>query len=353
MRILIFIALFLAGVAVGWMLRAVDLVPLEEAGVPFELIPDESEVPDFRKMYSKGHLDEIVEFSQGRTEVIQPLVQNSTSQKARMLLEKFMAAHGPYFDGLMSLASLQKQAGEFESSLVLMEKADLLSRTQTEQDSFSDLLLDITNAYAKELLAVENFATLDALYERITLNMPEQAFFFLKLGLLRIRMGNYDAALAPLSQIENHMLYGEEARGLISQTQVDETLGRLEVLPLKSNGIQFVVEALIDRRHRIDLLIDTGAAMTVIDASVLESMGYNLNGKQQGLFSTANGVVEAPVVSIERLSLGSAGTGPMAVGALPLSMPNGIDGLLGMNFLRHYDFRIDQDNKTLQLDSER
>jgi clan AA aspartic protease (TIGR02281 family) len=348
-----FIVLFVLGVAVGWMLRGGDEVFLEEASEPFELVPDESEAPNFREMYSRGELDEIVRLSQGHADVIHILLQNSTAQKARLLLGKFMAVHGPYFHGLMRLANLEKQAGEFESALALMEKADLLSRTQSEQDSFSALLLEITDAYAKELLAVENFAPLDALYQRITLNMPEQAFFFLKLGLLRIRMGNYDAALAPLSQIENHMLYGEEARELISQTQVDETLGSLEILPLKSNGVQFVVEALIDRRHRINLLIDTGAAMTVIDASVLQSMGYNLNGKQQGLFTTAGGVVEAPVVSIEQLALGSAVAGPMAVGALSLSMPGGIDGLLGMNFLRHYDFRIDQDSKTLHLNSER
>lgn len=353
MRILIVIALFVAGVAVGWLLRGLDEFTLEEASLPFELVPDDSDVPNYREMYSRGDLDEIVQLSQGDADVIHPLLQNSRSQRARLLLGKFMAVHGPFFHGLMSLAKLEKQAGEFESALALMEKADLLSRTQAEQDNLSALLLEITDAYAKELLAVENFATLDALYQQITLNMPEQAFFFLKLGLLRIRMGNYDAALAPLSQIENHMLYGEEARELISQTKVDETLGSLEVLPLKSNGIQFVVEALIDGRHRINLLVDTGAAMTVIDANVLQSMGYNLNGKQQGLFSTAGGVVEAPVVSIEQLALGSAVTGPLAVGALLLSMPGGIDGLLGMNFLRHYDFRIDQDNKTLHLNSER
>jgi hypothetical protein len=31
-------------------------------------------------------------------------------------------------------------------------------------------------------------------------------------------------------------------------------------------------------------------------------------------------------------------------------MPGGVVGLLGMNFLRHYDFRIDQNNRTLILD---
>lgn len=347
------IALFVAGVATGWVVRGVNEGQQEVVAVPIEPVHQESAEPDILEMYASGHLDQIVLRSHGDSSLVHKLVQNSTRSKARSLLRKFMAAHGEYFAGLMRLAMIEKVNGEYESALVLMERADLLSSTQGEQDRFSALLLDITDAYAKELLAVENFAKVDELYERITFAMPEQGTFFLKLGLLRIRMGNYDAALAPLSQIENHMLYGEEARELISQTEVEELLGSLEVLPLKSNGNQFVVEAIIDRRYRVNLLIDTGAAMTVVDASVLQSMGYNLNGTQQGLFSTANGVVEAPVVSIEQLALGSASTGPLAVGALSLSMPDGIDGLLGMNFLRHYDFRIDQNNNRLHLDSER
>ena len=40
----------------------------------------------------------------------------------------------------------------------------------------------------------------------------------------------------------------------------------------------------------------------------------------------------------------------LAVGALPVNMPGQVRGLLGMNFLRHFDFKIDQVTHTLHLD---
>ena len=248
---------------------------------------------------------------------------------------------------------METEYGNFDGAVTLMEKAYLLTITPGEERFFFVQLREISDTYEKSLLAVENYDLLDEFYERITFAMPEQAHFFLKLGLLRIRLGNYDAALAPLSQIENHPQFGEKARELISQTEVEELFESLEVLPLKSKGNQFVVEAVIDESRRINLLIDTGAAMTVLDEGLLQALGYNLNGQRQEFFSTANGVVEAPVISIQQLALGDASMGPLSVGALSLSMPGNIDGLLGMNFLRHYDFRIDQDSQELYLNSER
>lgn len=352
-QLAIVIVLIAAGMAAGWVLRGFDEAALPEIVPPGEPVAPGSTTPGISELYARGNMAAVVARSEGDADVIHRLTRNSSAPRARALLLEFMATHGDYYRGLLRLAAIEKDGGKYENALALLERADLLSSTRAEQDRFSDLLLELTDAYAKELLAMQNFTAVDELYERITFAMPEQAHFYLKLGLLRIRLGNYDAALIPLSQIENHMLYGEEARDLISQTEVDESRGSLEILPLKSNGSQFIVEVLVDQRHRINLLIDTGAAMTVIDAAVLESMGYNLNGRQTGLFSTANGVVKAPVVFIEQMALGSASIGPLSIGALSLSMPGGIDGLLGMNFLRHYDFRIDQDRKRLHLNSER
>ena len=55
------------------------------------------------------------------------------------------------------------------------------------------------------------------------------------------------------------------------------------------------------------------------------------------------------MLSFDTLSLGTATTSAITVSALPLAMSNEVDGLLGMNFLRHYNFRIDQDRAVLEL----
>lgn len=219
-----------------------------------------------------------------------------------------------------------------------------------EQDEFRRQLAEFVDIYTRALIAINQFEEVDAFYERLTLSLPQYAEYQLRLGKLRIQMGNDAAALSPLAQISNHERYGAEARELINQVERNAAADIFfESLPLSGGDGQFIVEAMIDGHYPVKLLVDTGAAMTAIDAGVLQMAGYSLDAERQ-YFVTANGVVSAPVVTVGSVSLGLAKLSQLSVGALPLSMPGDVVGLLGMNFLRHYDFRIDQDNRLLILD---
>lgn len=352
-QLLLAIIVFASGMTVGWLLHDFQTETFKTVVDAAPLGSMEVLKPDIQKLYDEGRIQEVVERSRGDTDLVARLVGSSNSVKSQQLLQLMLESYGNSFFILTRLAHITKANDEFEASLAFLSRADLLAKSIVEQEIVSHLLNEITDAYAKVLLATENFQAVDDLYERITYAMPEQAQYHLKLGQLRIRLGNYDHALGPLSQIENHMELGAQARELIAQTEVSEIIGNLEVVPLKGNGNQFIVEAVINDRTHVNLLVDTGAAMTILDQRVVRGMGYNLNGNKPVLFSTANGVVEAPVVSIEQLALGGVSMGPLSVGALPLSMKHGIDGLLGMNFLKRYDFRIDQDRRELHLKSER
>jgi clan AA aspartic protease (TIGR02281 family) len=351
LRLIIIIVVFLVGIAAGWQLRGFDDVHIV-ASIEPEVY--EREVPaDIRTLYAEGKFGTVVRLSGGNAHIIHGLIKDDRSPLVGILVQQFIASYGEYFDGLMVLAVVESRQGNYEAALAHMERADFFATTEQQENKFSLFLIKMTDVYAKDLLVVNDVQGLDALYEQITYSMPEQGIFFLKLGSLRLRLGQYEAAMAPLSQIENHMRYGEEARALIAQTNGEDVLDSLEVLSLETNGIQFIVNAQVDGIHTLRMLIDTGAAMTVVDSSVLATMGYELAGQQRGLFSTVNGVVEAPVISLDQFALGSSSVGPLSVGGLALSLPGSIDGLLGMNFLRHYDFHIDQNAKELHLISER
>lgn len=240
----------------------------------------------------------------------------------------------------------------YEQAFELVLESSLVAITPLEQDEFSRLLAQFVDTYTRALIAINQFQAVDAFYEQLTLALPQFAEYQLQLGKLRIQMGNGYAALAPLAQISNHERYGAEARDLITQVErnvaADAEIA-METLPLTGRDGQFIVAAMIDNRYPVKLLVDTGAAMTAIDSGVLQMAGYDLDAERQ-YFVTANGVVSAPVVTVGAVSLGSARIAELPVGALPLSMPGDVVGLLGMNFLRHYDFRIDQNNNTLILD---
>ena len=98
------------------------------------------------------------------------------------------------------------------------------------------------------------------------------------------------------------------------------------------------------------MLIDTGASLTIFTPAVLEQRGirYQDTGRT-GVFNTANGPVEAPVYTLDSLTVGDWQVNNIEIGVLDLGGSSGVDGLLGMNFLNHFQFFIDQNEDLLRL----
>jgi predicted aspartyl protease len=67
-----------------------------------------------------------------------------------------------------------------------------------------------------------------------------------------------------------------------------------------------------------------------------------------GIFNTANGRISAPIYRLDTLSVGDWQVSDLDVGVLELDDPQ-FDGLLGMNFLGHFQFFIDQNEALLRL----
>jgi predicted aspartyl protease len=65
---------------------------------------------------------------------------------------------------------------------------------------------------------------------------------------------------------------------------------------------------------------------------------------------TPGGVIEAPLYQIEGLAVGREIVWDLTVAIVPLDIGGQlIDGLIGMDVLGKFDFKIDQDNQELQL----
>ncbi|MDP5058095.1 MAG: retroviral-like aspartic protease family protein [Pseudomonadales bacterium] len=266
----------------------------------------------------------------------------------------YIGRHGEGFEVLMALADLANAASQYPAAIDYLLRAAQQVDNQLRQRQLEASLLSVTDSYARTLVGRHQYAVLDRVYEDITLALPELGDYFLALGLLRLQTGNPQAALAVLAQIQNHGRLGSQARQLMADIEVSESevLAGLEVLPLRQQDGHLLVDALLDNRLPVTLLIDTGATVTILEPRALARLGYNLQGRQ-AYFATANGVVQAPVLALGRLALGEAGISQLAVGALELQLGESIDGLLGMNFLRHYQFRIDQDQGRLILERQR
>lgn len=101
---------------------------------------------------------------------------------------------------------------------------------------------------------------------------------------------------------------------------------------------------------QVDMILDTGAAFTVISWADLKIVGYDpaISSERQEII-TANGVIEVPKVNIEAIAVGD--TKAFGVEVICHDIPElaGIRGLLGLSFLKHFRTIIDYKNDYLEL----
>ncbi len=197
------------------------------------------------------------------------------------------------------------------------------------------------------------------LYRYLTQLEPSYAAYFIGLASAQLALEDNDAARQSLLLVAQDPQVGAQARELLerlriaaSDLQQPETSASATAvagIPLLRSGSHFLVEARLGNAQQARLLIDTGASLTMLTPEAVQQRGAGAHATgRSGSFNTANGRVQAPIYRLDRLSVGEWQVSDLDVGVLELG-DTGIDGLLGMNFLRHFQFFIDQNKALLRL----
>nr|WP_297347715.1 retropepsin-like aspartic protease [uncultured Glaciecola sp.] len=121
-------------------------------------------------------------------------------------------------------------------------------------------------------------------------------------------------------------------------------------VPVISNGQQFFVSTKINQSSPL-LLLDTGASTTAISRRVFIKLAES-DKEFVGRFTvqTAGGKIEAPLYKLTAITIGSITINDVSVIVLPNDSFRGhFQGLLGMNVLRNFDFRFDQEKQKMTL----
>lgn len=226
-------------------------------------------------------------------------------------------------------------------------------------DQLTRRLRAVVTEYADRLQKSGDSSGLLELYQNLTQFEPSYAPYFIGLAMAQLALEDNEAARQSLLLVAQDPQVGAQARELLERVRVAMTEPRqpepsvpaTEVtgIPLLRSGSHFLVDARLGNAQPVRLLIDTGASLTMLTPDILERRGIGAHATgRTGTFNTANGKVRAPIYRLDALTVGDWQVSNLDVAVLELS-DAGIDGLLGMNFLRRFQFFIDQNEASLRL----
>jgi clan AA aspartic protease (TIGR02281 family) len=98
------------------------------------------------------------------------------------------------------------------------------------------------------------------------------------------------------------------------------------------------------------LVVDTGAAATTLTPQVVAKIGYSRrDGYKKATVHTAIGEEHGYWLRVAELTVLNVTTPDFALTVFPLGHKD-IDGLVGMNFLRHFNFEVRPDERLIHLE---
>jgi clan AA aspartic protease (TIGR02281 family) len=106
----------------------------------------------------------------------------------------------------------------------------------------------------------------------------------------------------------------------------------------------------LNERVLVRMLLDTGAKYTLITPEVAKRLGLDLASGHQVPVATATRVEKVVVTNVAQVDVQGLVLSDVETGIIPLPAGLGVDGLLGMSFLKHCRMVLDMPNRILELD---
>ncbi len=113
-----------------------------------------------------------------------------------------------------------------------------------------------------------------------------------------------------------------------------------------TSGSPVLVSAKINGAGPITLILDTGSDRTLIIPSVLQRFGISIENVPRTVIKGVTGMSDADAVWVHSVEVGEAKVGPLLVIAHDADL-NGADGLLGRDFLAHFNVTIDSKERVV------
>lgn len=372
------IGIFIAGLALGWQLRAWLTTPPVSPGMPSPVPhavvesppsstqPVQSSIPKEPSLHAQ--LDQLLgagAFEQAVALVYEQSDDAALKQRlldvakrlssehagaAMRLLRAFVDVYRFEAPAHVQLADLYAAQGDMQKQLDELFTAQSLQVDVRKKEHLQGQINLVVSAWANKLDTGNAYVEKIRLYEYLLQQQPEITRYYLDLAQAQTDAGQHDAARRTLEAVRNDPTVGGEAERLLAQLDAFEENFKGPAVTLAKQDSHFLVDAWVNDRQPVRLLIDTGASVTSMSADMRRHLGLSDDDVLERQWTnTANGRVMAELYRIDSLAIDDYRVAPIHIAIIDqLNLPNA-DGLLGMNFLSHFEFNIDQQSGKLFL----
>ena len=220
--------------------------------------------------------------------------------------------------------------------------------SEEEDKRLKNQLRDVATQNIDKLLERKEYAQLINFLEEMIAYDSNDGFYSFRLAKLYMSLDKVQEATVLLESLQYDEVYEQNVKTLMESIDKEQEESYEYAIPLKKYGEHFVVDVILDGTL-FTLMLDTGATFIFID----EDKGSMLNVTRDNIvLQTAGNDVQAKLCNISNMKVGNLELSHIDVTLAPFKR-DGIDGLLGMNFFKHFQFFINQDEAVLYLNNKK
>lgn len=124
-------------------------------------------------------------------------------------------------------------------------------------------------------------------------------------------------------------------------------------IPFEKQGSVVIVDATLNRKTTTRLVVDTGASYTMISSATAKELNIDTSRNQRTApFQTANGTIQAPLVSLDSITVGGIEIKNLTAAIHDIQTDGRVSGLLGLDFLANFRMDIDTQKGMLHLEKK-
>jgi len=262
-------------------------------------------------------------------------------------------------DVLLLLAKYNRAEDYPFEALYVYQSAKTYAYSNNDTTRVTAELQSFVQAYDSAMAAQQNWFELQSFYAQLLeMDMAAPANYY-RYGELLLAAGQ-DAQAKQLFQVLAQQpgwqqrvtaLLQSYSNGTEKELSREASEGYASAIPLQRVGDHFLIDLGLDNES-VKLLFDTGASITMITRRAFERLAAQQStflGTRT--FNTANGRVRGDVYRFENVMFGDYRLLNVEISVKPVELGGEVEGLLGMNILRQFQFKLDQDNAQLLLNT--